>query len=62
LVRGGLVKVDDLHIPSAPKIGKSNTLPNRVLPGINDDVFDSINLSKRFADRKARDPIGASDL
>jgi hypothetical protein len=61
-MRSDFVKIYDVEIASSPKISKSDTFPLRMLIRIHDYVFGSINLSQRFTDIKARDPVGASDL
>jgi hypothetical protein len=55
------VKVYNVGKASSPKVSKSDIFPT-TLVRVNDDVFGSVDLSKRFADEEARNPVGASDL
>ena len=64
------MKLYKIGVTSSPQIGESDTFPTserafavgKMLTRVNDDMFGSINISKRFTDVEARDAISASNL
>ena len=68
------MKVYEVSVTGSPKICESDTFPTaervsgfavvvgKMLSRVDDNVFCGINLPKRLADVKARNPIGAPNL